>query len=235
MLYKFTAKVTKKELLTSDVLFLRFDLINPKEINFSAGQYIILEAPTKENQIVRRLYSIASPSTEKSFVELIVKLVPSGIASTYLSNLKIGDQVNFSGPAGLFTFKDNNNPKVFLATGTGIAPIRSMLLTYYKKLRKEKAILLWGLKKKTDIYLEEELKEIQKINNFEYYFCLSREENQLSKPYLIGRIQNNFNILKPYLNSADFYVCGGRTAVEDLKNKLLELGVEKQKLHFEKF
>ncbi len=231
---KFLAKLEKKERLNKETFLFHFGLIGPREINFSAGQYIILEVPIKENQSARRLYSIASPSNWKNSIELIVKIVPGGLGSTYLSNLKIGEKVKFSGPAGLFTFKENEKPKIFLATGTGIAPIRSMLLTHFHG-RKEKSILMWGLRKKEDIYLEKELKKISKENTFQYYICLSREEASLKEPYLKGRIQNNLEKIKPYVKTADFYICGGRDAVEDLKNKLLDLGTPRENLHFEKF
>ncbi len=238
MLSQFTAILQKKEYLNPEVIFAEFKLVEPKEINFSAGQYIILEVPIKENQVVRRLYSIASPATEKNKVELMVKILPDGLGSQYLKSLKLGETVKFSGPAGLFTFKDNNKPKIFLATGTGLAPIRSMLLTHFTKRRPEKVFLFWGLKKKADVYkgLEIEFKKIQKVSSFKYFVCLSREEGNLSSPYLKGRIQQAaLPYLKDLVNKADFYICGGRAAVEDLKNMLLELGVPKENLHFEKF
>ena len=239
MLTQFTARLKTKQKLTPEVLFLDFKLLDPKEINFSAGQYIILEVPKEKDKTVKRLYSIASSSAEKNKIELIIKLIPDGIGSCYLNNLNIGDKIKFSGPAGFFVFKNTPKPKVFLATGTGISPIRSMLLSYFFKKRKESALLFWGLKTKKDVPLkiQKELEKIKTINNFNYFFCLSREESKLSPPYLQGRIQESaLNYLKKLPENTEFYICGGRKAVEDIKIFLLEkLKVKKQLLHFEKF
>ncbi len=238
MLQKFEAVLKDKKQLNHETLFISFKLVSPDKINFQAGQYIILEIPLAENQVARRLYSIASPPTQKDRVELIVKLLPKGIGSQYLKELKIGEKVKLSGPAGMFTLKNTNKPKVFLATSTGIAPIRSILFDYSSKIAgKEQIKLFWGLRKKEDVYLTEELESLKDKINFEYFICLSREESPLSPPFFKGHIQEVMpnNLSNNIIKTADFYICGGRSVVEDLKNFLLNTRVEKERIHFEKF
>ena len=77
---------------------------------------------------VTRPYSIASPPSNRCAIELLFNLVPGGPGSTFLFSLQSGDPVSFRGPAGTFVLRDYPDRRLlFVATGTGIAPIRSML------------------------------------------------------------------------------------------------------------
>ncbi|MFN4212960.1 MAG: FAD-binding oxidoreductase [Microgenomates group bacterium] len=186
MLTTYKTLLSQKKQLTTDVFLFRFQLIEPRQINFKAGQYLILKIGDKS-----RLYSIASPDWQKDTFELLVQTVEGGVGSTYLLNLKIGEEAIFQGPAGMFTLKDSPTgaprPKIFLATGTGLAPVRSMIKSEIKKLRYEEIkklsneaikeenknpnfsishfpnfYLFWGLRYFSDVYFLEELKEIEK-------------------------------------------------------------------------
>lgn len=127
MLNTFLTFLQQKKQLTKDTFLFKFKLKEPKEINFKPGQYLILKINDKS-----RLYSIASPDYSKKSFELVVEIVVDGLGSEYLKNLRIGDQTIFQGPSGLFTIKKTIRPKIFLATGTGIAPIRSMIKSELK-------------------------------------------------------------------------------------------------------
>jgi len=199
MLSVYQTSLIGKNQLTSDVYLFRFRLIEPKELNFKSGQYMILNVPKDDGGVVKRLYSIASPSWEKTSFELLVKIVPGGVASTYLKNLAPGDKVIFEGPAGVFCLKERAHNKVFLVTGTGIAPARSIIISNikYKKtnttanentnhqlptLSANKQIfnyyLFWGLPYLKDVFLFDELKKLsQEQANFHFKICLSREES----------------------------------------------------------
>lgn len=248
MLTTYKTTLFEKKQLANDVFLFCFNLIEPKEFNFKAGQYLILKIGEKS-----RLYSIASPSFKKDSFELIVHLMPGGVASTYLSNLKIGDEVLFEGPAGVFTLKDNNQDKIFLATGCGIAPVRSILLsTLDTRKASNHFYLFWGLKTYKDIYLFDELKKFSQTNpNFKFFICLSREQNldmvveEDIKYFILGHINDsleevikeknpNYSITQ-LLNYFDYYLCGSREVVETSKQYLLEKGVRRQNMIYEKF
>jgi len=127
MLNSYKTKLIVKQYLTRDVWLFRFQLQESSELHFIAGQYMILLIPQNTDASLRRLYSIASSERQIDSFELIIKLVDGGIGSAYLAKIQIGDLVDFQGPAGQFALKENNNSKIFLATGTGIAPMLSMI------------------------------------------------------------------------------------------------------------
>ena len=134
MLINYKTVFTNKKQLTGNVYLFTFKLTDPPEINFTPGQYLILKVNNKP-----RLYSIASSSQVKNQIEFIIEIIRSGLASQYFLRLKINDQVNFQGPAGQFTLKENNKQKIFLVTGAGIAPVRSMLSSYVSSRPSERS------------------------------------------------------------------------------------------------
>ena len=250
MLTRFKSKLSKKTQLTEDVFLLKFDLVEPQEINFLAGQYLIILIPqtNQSDQFVKRLYSISSSPDIKNSFELLIKFLPGGVGSTYLTSLNEGSEMFFDGPAGVFTLKENNNNKIFLATGTGIAPIRSMLQSNSKfKILNSKIYLFWGLQYYKDVYLFNELKnyELTSLASYKFQICLSREENldiipeNDKKYFLLGHINNGLQRIiencKLKIENFDYYICGNREVVEDMKKFLLEKQIDKSKIYFEKF
>jgi len=264
MLNTYKTILSKKTQLTSDVYLYHFNLIEPKEIAFYAGQYLIIKIPTDKNPI-SRLYSIASSATEKNSFKLIIQIIPGGLASSYLSNLKVKDEIIFQGPAGMFGLKENDRSKIFLVTGTGIAPVRSMLISNIKnqiskmQFKNQKYHLFWGLKTYKDAYLLDELKELtttvipapddtrrQAPARIHLKICLSREQNldmipEIDKKFFeLGRVDSCFekqlnNLTIKQLNNFDFYLCGGRQIVESLRQFLVAKNVPKENIYFEKF
>jgi len=236
MLLTYKTILSHKSQLNSNTYLYYFDLIEPKEIIFKPGQYVILKVPSDKGP-VSRLYSIASSNNEKKSFELIIGLIPGGLASNYLYSLKEKTEVIFQGPAGLFGLKDNNNSKTFLVTGTGIAPVRSMLIS---NIKNQKLILFWGLKYYQDVYLLNELKQWsnETMKQFEFKICLSREENLNMIPetdrkyFQLGHIDK---ALETQLDNNEFYLCGGRLIVESLKQFLLAKNIPLENIIFEKF
>jgi len=261
MLISYQTQLTKKINLAGNVYLFEFSLIEPKEINFFAGQYLILSVPYN-TESVSRMYSIASPPWQKNSFELVVELVEGGVGSSYLKNLKIGDKVLFKGPAGMFTLKKTDKNKIFFATGTGIAPIRSMIMESQKslfdskgktksKLVKTKSnlvksqnFLFWGLRKKQDVYFLEEFKKIaEEDKNFEFKICLSREERLDSVDnhfFYLGHVDYVFEKelypkIKNSIANFEFYLCGGRVVVESIRQFLLQKNIPQSSIFFEKF
>jgi len=247
MLISYQTQLTKKVNLAGNVYLFEFSLVEPKEISFLAGQYLILSVPHKEKSF-SRLYSIASPSWQKNTFELVVELIEEGMGSTYLKNLKIGDQVFFKGPAGIFTLKKTDKNKVFFATGTGIAPIRSMIKEFqnsnFKTQKQNQKFLFWGLRKKEDVYFLEEFKKIKEEDkNFEFKICLSKEENLNpveSRFFSLGHVDYVFEKelypkIKDKIAEFEFYLCGGRGVVESLRQFLLQKNIPQSSIFFEKF
>lgn len=242
MLTNYQTVLSNKKQLTTDQLILKFSLIEPKELIFKAGQYLILKVNSQT-----RLYSIYSSSNVKNYFELMVKIVPGGLASNYLNNLKVGDKVNFQGPAGMFTLHENERNKVFFATFTGMAPQNSMILSYLENNKNKMSpqlYLFWGLRNFSDICLVEELKQLSiNYRQFKFTICLSRENN-LSKIrdedrqyFKLGRVNAVWEefMSQQSINLFDYYLCASRDVVESLNQYLLGKGITKENIFFEKF
>ena len=237
---------SKKSQLNSNTYLYHFNLFEPKEIIFKPGQYIILKVPLEKGYIFR-LYSISSSNTEKNSFELIVETVLGGLGSGYLSSLKEGVEVNFQGPAGMFSIHENEKEKIFMVTGTGIAPILSMIKSQLQTTNyKLQTYLFWGLKNYKDVYLLNELKGYKlKVASFDFKICLSREQNldmipeEDKKYFFLGHIDSCFEKLftnhYSLITVNEFYLCGGRNIVESLKQFLLSKNVPKENIIFEKF
>ncbi len=128
----FTGTVCRVQDLTHDVREIDLYLRDPAEIEFKAGQFISFEIRPPGARPVVRPYSIVSPPQQSKIVTLLFNLVPGGPGSNYLFSLKEGEEVRFKGVAGSFYLRDDFSRDVlFVATGTGIAPIRSMLLDLF--------------------------------------------------------------------------------------------------------
>ena len=237
MLSTYKTILSHKVQLNSNTYLYHFDLLEPKEITFKAGQYLMLKVPSDKGP-VSRLYSIASPNTVRNSFELIIGIIPGGLASNYLISIKENTEIIFQGPAGIFGLKENNRPRIFLVTGTGIAPVLSMLKS---QPQTSKTHLFWGLKTYKEIYLFDELKQFENVK-----ICLSREQNLKMIPGLdrkyfnLGHVDVCFmkqfnNETMKQLNNFDFYLCGGRQIVESLSQFLVAKNVPKENIYFEKF
>lgn len=245
MISNFETHLVKKTEITANTFILGFQIDSNEALDYRPGQYVILLVPvTGQAYPTRRLYSIFEVSPEKNYFELLVEFIPGGLGSEYLKKGVINDKINFQGPAGLFTLREaKDRPVYFLATGTGIAPIYQLAAELLKTNSKAKATLLFGLKNHKDIYLYDQLKNLQtNRQNFIFKVCLSREATldavglDDKNNFTLGRVTseldkvNNNDLIK-----SQFYVCGGKSTVESIRQYLEGRGVPKEQIFFERF
>lgn len=254
MLQQYKTILTTKTQLNRNVYLFRFALSAQQQLDFKAGQYMILVLPDGK----QRLYSICSADREKQYFDLVVELIEGGAGSTYLQSLQIAAEVNFKGPAGIFIKREENSRRdiVFLVTGTGIAPARSIILSNLNPksqiLNPKKIYLFWGLKKREDVYFLEEFQKLaQENNNFKFKICLSREDDQskITDCFVKGRIDVGLNnmfeqekmihdprsMIHEFVNKFDYYLCGSKIVVESLLKFLQEKGVPQEQIVVERF
>lgn len=241
MLTQFTAKLTAKTKLSDKLYCFSFLINGGEKISFAAGQYVLLKTKDKNNQPITRLYSIASKDGLIKGFDLLIEPVVGGVATKYFEKLKIEDTSLFQGPAGAFTFKKTGRPAVFLATGSGIAPIKSMVLSNLPS-EKNPIYLFWGIQNKSQICLLRELKWLaEKHHNFSFFYCLSREKglsfSQLEnrKYFFLGHVDSCLKKTVSNYEGFDYYLCGGRSVVPALKQSLINLGAPLESIFFEKF
>ncbi len=233
MLQTYKAKVSSIDQVSPKVYRFRFQLTEPQTVSFTAGQYLLLDVNGAYRQ-----YSISSSPSQNTYVETAVDITPMGLGSKYLMGLKKGEEVSFRAPLGMFTLKKTGAPVVFLATGTGVVPLKSMIHQLTEDNYPQPYKLIWGLRERRSIYFDKEWQEIRVQNpNFDYLYCLSREENPDGPRQMKGHVQDALAALSPEeLGRSEFYICGRFQTVEDLKGFLIDkLKIHPDRLNYEKF
>lgn len=236
---KFKAVVSEIKDYTYDIKGVTFQLQSPAEIDFKAGQYMQLEAPpyggVKQKTI--RAYSISSKPEDKNLIQLIIRLVPEGICTTWVHKfLKVGDEVSLTGPYGDFYLRDTDADIIFIAGGSGKAPIKSMLEHLEVVGTSRKMTYFFGARSEQDLYLTEQFQAYEGVfEQFHYLPVLSRCDEG-SK--WCGRTGYVIPYLKEVIrdaNKTEAYMCGSPGMLEACQKELLALGVPKDKIYFDSF
>jgi NAD(P)H-flavin reductase len=221
----FTAQVSRLDDLTADVRVLTLRLIEPAVMRFEAGQFVSFEIDRPgERFAMTRVYSVASPPSRDTEIELLFNLVPGGPGSTYLFGLRQGDVVHFKGPAGTFVLHEpSNRDLLFVATGTGIAPLRSMIHAV-APVGGRRIRLIWGMRSEDDRYYQEEFDALAKTcPQFSWIVTLSQPSAAWT-----GRTGYVQEIVREEVLSVDrleVYVCGGSAMIKDVVALVRGVGV----------
>jgi CDP-4-dehydro-6-deoxyglucose reductase, E3 len=224
--HTFSAQVESIKNLTHDVRQLDLRLIEPKTINFKPGQFISFEMPHPHTgRLVTRAYSIASQPSRSDVVTLLFNQVPGGPGSGFLFHLKVGEKTHFKGPAGHFYLRDDpGRDLLFIAGGTGIAPIRSMLLTNAEHPQPRPATLFWGLRSQRDLYYQEEMAELSsQTPALTVVTTLSRPEPGWSGES--GRVLRLIEERIASVKNLAVYLCGNSAMIADATSLLQKKGL----------
>lgn len=208
---------------------------------FKAGQFITLniEGPTK---MLHRSYSIANAPGDGT-LELACAYVEGGVATQLLFGLQPGDAVDASGPFGLFTLKEEHPVRyVLIATGTGVAPYRSMLKDIQSRFENThpslKVVLVLGLRNRTELLFGEEFAQFeQQQPQFKFYACYSKAgaDQNLASFERLGRVQVVFNELALNPENDIVYLCGNPNMIDENFALLTEMGFDKKAVRREKY
>ena len=223
---QYIAEVSRLQDLTHDVRAIELRLLEPGDITFKPGQFVSFEVP-KEGapRPVTRPYSIASPPGQRDRILLILNLVKGGPGSTYLFGLREGSRTSFKGPAGAFYLRDDGTRDLlFVGTGTGIAPLRSMIVAQLARASGQAVTLLWGLRSQRDLYLQEELHALARAHPmFSYVTTLSQPEPGWQG--VSGRVTALIEQRIPSVSNLAVYVCGGSGMIKDVTARLHAKGL----------
>ena len=236
---EYTCKCTEITDLTSDIKQFRFELIEPKTMDYIPGQYVQLCAPAykKSNEEVYRAYSIASDPVEKNIIDLIIKLVPGGICTTYcFEYLKVGDEAKMNGPYGEFRLSETNAPIVFIAGGSGMAPIKCILHQMINNQIKRKATYYFGANQSKELFHLDLMKEIEKqLPDFHFVPVLSGPENASHSEYETGLVTDAVRKGLKNASESEAYLCGSPGMIEAALKVLLDLGMSEDNTFYDKF
>ncbi|MBI3343184.1 hypothetical protein HY032_03430 [Candidatus Gottesmanbacteria bacterium] len=228
----YTAIVSSIIRMAGNFYVAKFRLTDSKEIVFAAGQYVIFLIGVPKN---RHTLSIASPPSVKNDVEILQSVAPMGEGSKWLLGLKPGDTVQFIGPLGKFILqKESPRQKVFVATGCGYAPLRSMIHDYLDSGGTAPVRLWWGMRYETDVLWQEELASLAaRYPNFHYTVTLSKPAESWTGSR--GRVTQHVAGETPELPASEFYLCGSRQMIVDMRELLTQNGVPSGQLYTETF
>ncbi|HNA87259.1 MAG TPA: FAD-binding oxidoreductase [Nitrospira sp.] len=222
----FTAEVSRIQDLTHDVRAIELRLLEPASITFKAGQFVSFEVPKEGHpRPVTRPYSIASPPEQRERILLVLNLVQGGPGSNYLFSLREGNRTSFKGPAGAFYLRDDGTKDLcFVATGTGIAPVRSMILTQLQRRPDRPVTLFWGLRSQRDLYWQDEWAALAAIHpHLTVVTTLSRPEPGWQGAS--GRVTALVEERITSVRNLAVYLCGGNGMIKDVTARINAKGL----------
>ena len=214
------------------------------DIEFKAGQFVTMDLPIAEKRLKRwRSYSIANGPDETKVLEFCIVELEGGAASKYLfKEIEIGNTIRFKGPSGGFVLPETiESDLVFICTGTGVAPFRSMLLDIYESQKAHKNIhLIFGTRYEDGLLYRAEFEALAKKHpEFKYSVALSKAKelpaNTATIDYSAGYIHQIYQQHYGKKRSdIDFYLCGWSNMIDEaVENLILEIGYEKGQIHYE--
>jgi CDP-4-dehydro-6-deoxyglucose reductase len=146
-------RVEKLEKRADDVMLVKIKLPANERLQFLAGQYIDFQLKDGKS----RSYSLANPPHDDALLELHIRHVPGGLFTDQVfSTLKERDILRLKGPLGSFFIReDSDKPMIFIAGGTGFAPIKGMLEHAFSEHTDRELVLYWGVRALKDLYMAE--------------------------------------------------------------------------------
>ncbi len=210
---KLPCRVQRIERPADDVAALFLSLPANERLQFLAGQYI--EIILRDGK--RRAYSMANSPEEDTQIELHVRSMPGGTFTDYVFNrMKEKDILRFEGPLGTFFLReDSDKPIIFVASGTGFAPVKSMLLHAFRTGVQRQMVLYWGGRRPKDIYMAALCQQWQaEHDNFSFIPVVSDalpEDNWQGRTGFVHRaVMQDF----PDMSGYQVYACGAPIVVE---------------------
>ncbi len=233
----FDAVLLSNKTLTYDIKEVRMKLKEPIEISQRPGQYVQIQAPSPDGDVFRA-YSISSASYEKDVVELNVRLIPGGIGSTYLHNLKEGDPVVFTGPYGEFFLDEDPSVEIVcVGGGAGMAPMKNIIYSMYDKWPGRTCWLFFGCRTTKDIFYLKEYQELAKKHpNFKIIYSLSDElaaDEQWDGE--TGFIHLSVDKLLQEGIKRQAFLCGPPLMIDAVTRVLEEKGLKEEDIFYDKF
>ncbi|PIV90701.1 hypothetical protein COW46_00970 [Candidatus Gracilibacteria bacterium CG17_big_fil_post_rev_8_21_14_2_50_48_13] len=205
---------------------LEFDFRTETEGTFTPGQFASLHLQDAAGEFAR-CYSIRS--WRNGIIRFCIKMLPNGRGSAVLQSLAKDVHITLQAGLGSFCLEQTSRPKLYIATGTGIAPIMAMIEATPANIP---CHVLFGGATKDDILYAEELRAYPAVTTT---ICLSKET--MSMPGVVqGRVTDALKKMDDHLTTkADIYVCGNPRMVDDVRAILRAQGVPEERIHYEHF
>jgi CDP-4-dehydro-6-deoxyglucose reductase len=222
-------RVEKLNLLNHDVMQIQLKLPAGDNLQFKAGQY--LEFILKDG--ARRAFSMANAPSD-DLIELHVRLIEGGTFTNYVFNeMKEKSIHRIEVPIGNFYLRESDRPMIFVAGGTGFAPIKSIINDCHRAGVERKIYLYRGFKTHKDLYQDEVVENWKKnINNFVAINVYSEEVVNGQEESLVHK-----KVIKDLgqLDSFDVYCCGAPGMIEVAYKEFVEAGLNPNSFYSDAF
>lgn len=217
-------KIIYKEKIAENIFFFKYSM--PLDFEWKAGQYIGIGI----SKLYRRCYSIWD--LKDGELSLLIDTKPGGLASQFFDSAEVGAENLILGPYGRFVVQDNSFTKVFISTGTGMAPYYPMAKDALSK--GYKIIFVFGSGTFDSEIAYPYFKEFLENPNFRYVQAITRHTTEHIPAEQDKRVEVKFGrvtTVVPELNldykNCEFYLCGGPQMIDDMQKVLVDNGADK--------
>ncbi|MCF6777538.1 fatty acid desaturase [Thiotrichales bacterium 19X7-9] len=225
-------KVVYQKQLTHDITELRVKL--EKSLDYKAGQYASLTFDDMPE--VSRNYSFATPVNNNFEVYFYIKHIPDGMLSTMVAEENLlGKCITLEGPKGNFFLKEKKSELIFIAGGSGLAPILAILQETLDKGNCHPVTFLFGARTKDDLYQLEKVEQIKKnwTEQFEFTVVLSDADDDKNWQGKKGLVADHIQLINP--ENTEAYLCGPKGMIDHAEEKLISMGINKQSIYADRF
>ena len=231
--HDFEAEVVENQSCTHDIHMIKLKLQDAVDIPYGAGQFFEFDIPGLDDT---RAYSVANKYLEGNIIEFHIKRVPDGVGSNFVCDLEVGAQVTGSGPYGNMQLRDRNKDLIFVAGGSGMAPIKSLLEEVFSDSFDKEAWFFYGARAKKDLYFVEEWKEWEeKYPNFHFIPALSQPDSDDDWNGEVGFIADVVSRKLENMTNMDAYLCGPPIMIETTCDALSKGGVRGADIAYDEF
>jgi ferredoxin-NADP reductase len=259
-LQTFSARLVGSTELSDFTRHLEFDSPSLARFGFVPGQWLSFKTQKPDGEEITRAYSIASPPREDNTFALCLNRVQDGFMSNFLCDMKVGQEICAQGPFGDFILRPPMRDTIFIATGTGIAPFRSMLHWLFPidisrehlpgiegratttqsaqpvvgRHEGHQVWLIFGNRTEKDVYYDAEFKRMAGEHaNFRYLPTLSRPPENWQG--LRGYVQQHVPGIVGNHPGMRAYICGLEKMVKANRELLKGMGWDRKSILSEKY
>lgn len=209
-----------------------FEVKDVPSFDFVPGQFVSLTEEF-EGKAITRAYSIASVPNGNRF-ELCVNEVAAGRFSPHLFRMSPGESVPMRGPVGTFTLRSLERDALFVATGTGVAPMRGWLRYALGQKASGRFQLLFGVRQEENLLYRQEFEGLaEQSANFQFAPTLTRPSGDWTGR--TGRVQEHLDELLGARRDLDIYICGLKDMVNSVREELKTRGFDRKQIIVEKY
>jgi NAD(P)H-flavin reductase/ferredoxin len=227
-----SATIVAQEPLTHDIQRLRLQLDAP--LHYRPGQFAQISVASLPG--VTRSYSFATPPDAQGEVEFFVRRVPGGTFTEHVhSQNLVGQKAHIQGPLGQFWLRESDAPVLFVAGGSGLAPVMAMLRAMQAQQVARSVTVLFGARTQADLYCQDELGAMAAgwAGQFRLIPVLSGMQGDARWSGARGRVTEILpQVVEPGMHA---YLCGPPEMVDAVSIQLLQAGLAKGHMHADRF